>query len=65
MSQLKAKRVEMGWSQQHLADESGVGQTTISAIERGAMVPTIEIAVKIAHAMKCSIDELFIKEASQ
>lgn len=65
MNQLKSKRVKMGWSQQRLADESGVGQTTISAIERGAMIPTIEIAIKIARAMKCSIDELFIKEAAQ
>lgn len=65
MNQLKSKRVEMGWSQQRLATESGVGQTTISAIERGAMNPTVEVALKLAKTMNTSIDDLFLKEAAQ
>lgn len=65
MNQLKSKRVEMGWSQQRLAAESGVGQTTISAIERGAMNPTVEVALKLAKTMNTSLDDLFLKEAAQ
>lgn len=65
MNQLKSKRVEMGWSQQRLATESGVGQTTISAIERGAMNPTVEVALKLAKTMNTSIDDLFLKEIAR
>lgn len=35
VSRIKALRKEKGWSQQDLADKSGVGVTTIRKIETG------------------------------
>jgi transcriptional regulator with XRE-family HTH domain len=39
-----------GWSQEELADRSGLHRTYISGIERGVRNPTIEIVGEIASA---------------
>lgn len=59
---LKARRAENGWSQAQLQRASGVPQTTISAIERGVMIPTVTVAYALAKAIGCTIDELFDQE---
>ena len=62
MLDIKPYREREGLSQMALAHKSGVGQTTISAIERGEMVPTVEIAQRIARALGCTVDELLKEE---
>lgn len=54
-------RLEMAqrkWTQTELAKQSGVPQTTISAIYRGTSEPTLSTAVKIAKTLEISLDEL-------
>jgi DNA-binding XRE family transcriptional regulator len=47
---LQGKEADQGWTQQRLADEVGVHQTTIARIEAGHP-PTLEHALKIAAAL--------------
>lgn len=53
-------REAKGWSQDKLADESGLHRTYISGIERGVRNPTVEIVQQIATALKVNISDLFI-----
>ena len=52
-------RKQKGWSQEKLAVESGISYNTIIKIERGGIKnPKIETVIKLANALKISIDEL-------
>lgn len=52
-------RKERGWSQEKLAVDSGISYNTIIKIERGGIEnPKIETVIKLANALKVSIDEL-------
>ena len=48
------KRLSLGMSQHGLSDASGVGRSTIAALEAGASRPTLKTAIKLAAALKCS-----------
>jgi len=48
-----------GWSQEKLAVESGISYNTIIKIERGGIKnPKIETVVKLANALKVTLDNL-------
>ena len=47
------------WSQQQLADHSGLSRAEISAIETGRVVPSTATAISLARAFHCSVEELF------
>lgn len=56
---LKELRKKSGWSQQKLAEKSGLSYNTITKIEQGAAtMPTIQTMIKIADAFGISLDEL-------
>jgi len=56
---MKKLRAKKGWSQQKLAEKSGLSYNTITKIEQGtAKEPIIQTVAKIAEAFKISIDEL-------
>ena len=57
-SYMKSMRADRRWSQEELADRSGVHRTYISGIERCVRNPTITNVAKIAAAFGCSIGEL-------
>jgi putative transcriptional regulator len=59
---LKVARVEKGWSQQDLADQSGVTRQTIGLIEKGEYNPTLNLCVRIAKALNRTLDQLFWEE---
>jgi transcriptional regulator with XRE-family HTH domain len=44
-------RAEKGWSQEELADRSGLHRTYISGVERGVRNPTVTVVEKIAKAL--------------
>lgn len=48
------------WSQDDLAEASGLHRTYISGIERGVRNPTIEIVQVIAGALDVSVAALFV-----
>jgi len=56
---LKLARVEMGLSQQELADKAGVTRQTIGLIEKGRYNPTLNLCVRIARALNRTLDQLF------
>ena len=47
-------RAEKGWSQEDLADESGLHRTYVSGIERCRRNPTVLILERLAKALKVS-----------
>jgi len=55
---LRAKRKEIGLSQEKLALEAGLERTFISMIERGQRQPTITTLLKIAPVLGYSAAEL-------
>ena len=56
---LKRLREARGWSQQDLADESGVPYITIYRCERGLhQEPRVGVAAKLARALGVSLDVL-------
>ena len=55
---LKRIRKERGWSQEHLAFESGLHRTYISGIERGARNPTVVILSRIAETLNVKTSKL-------
>lgn len=56
---LKELRKKKSWSQQKLAEKSGLSYNTITKIEQGvATMPTIQTMTKIADALEISLDEL-------
>lgn len=52
-------RKAKGWTQETLADESGVHRVLIARYEKTGMNMTIKTAEKLATALGCTIDELF------
>ena len=61
MEELTRLRVERGWSQQRLADESGVNKATINQIERGRRSPNVETLEKLASALGVGVADFFPK----
>ena len=55
---IKEKRLELGFSQQKLAQLIGVTHTAISYWENGVNVPNVPDVWKLADVMNISIDEL-------
>lgn len=50
-----------GWTQEKLAEESGVHRIMIARYESTGANMTIETAKKLADALGCTIDELYGK----
>ncbi|MDM8214532.1 helix-turn-helix transcriptional regulator, partial [Enterococcus hirae] len=59
---IKSLRKEKKYSQEELAELSGLHRTYISQIERGVKNPTIKNLEKIACALDIDIIEFFKKE---
>lgn len=54
------RRVELGLSRQDLADMVQVHYQTIGYIERGEYQPTLALAFRLAIALQCKIDDIFV-----
>jgi putative transcriptional regulator len=48
-----------GWTQAQLAEKVGVSRKTINTVENGVFVPSTIVALKIARALECTVEELF------
>jgi transcriptional regulator with XRE-family HTH domain len=61
---VKYFREQKNWSQEDLAEESGLHRTYISGIERGRRNPTIQILNRIAVALDIE-PSLLLEEAKK
>ena len=52
-------RTKRGLSRQELADLVGVHYQTMSYIERGEYAPTLALALRLAKALNCKVEQLF------
>lgn len=60
---VRRKRVAAGLSQVDLAERAGVSQPHISAMERGASSPSVEVLHALAEALGCDVEEIMYKTA--
>ena len=57
---IQRKRKQLGMTQDALAERLGIGQQSLSRMERGTMAPKFERLQEIADVLHCSVAELFI-----
>lgn len=60
---MKDARLELGLSQQQLADILGVSRQTVNAIEKGDYNPTIRLCIALCKALKLTLNDLFWEDA--
>jgi DNA-binding XRE family transcriptional regulator len=58
-NRLKSVRTERGMTQEALAAAVGVTRQTIIAVEREKFVPSVKLALELAHALGSRMDDLF------
>lgn len=57
---LQALRMEKGWTQEKLAEKSGVSVSTIKNVEHGVRDPSLFSAICLADALGVSLDFLVL-----
>jgi molybdate-binding protein/DNA-binding XRE family transcriptional regulator len=62
---IKRFREERGWSQQELADMSGLSRAGVSAIEMGKLVPSTAAALSLARNFRCHVEDIFQLEIAE
>ncbi len=58
-NRLKLSRIEIGITQQQLAEKAGVSRQSIIAIESGKYIPSTLLALKFANIFNKSIENIF------
>ena len=56
---LKVQRAIRNITQAELADLAGVTRKSVNAIETGRMVPSVILALKLAHALGVPVETIF------
>lgn len=59
---IRKRRLQLGLTQADLASMTNIADETVSRIERGRMVPSVEIAERIAAALLTTLGELRAKK---
>jgi molybdate-binding protein/DNA-binding XRE family transcriptional regulator len=58
-NRVRVRRLARDWSQQELARRAGISRAAVSAIEGQRLVPSVAAALALAHALDCTVEELF------
>ena len=58
-NRLREFRQNCSLTQQELAQAVHVSRQTIIAIEKGGYAPSVELALKLAHRLNCSVEDIF------
>ena len=61
-TRIKELRARYDMTQDDLAKEVGVTRQTIVYLEKGTYNPSLELAYKVAKALKTTLNDLFIFE---
>ncbi|AOV07281.1 helix-turn-helix transcriptional regulator [Sporosarcina ureilytica] len=64
-NRLKELRARHNFTQIELAKIVGVTRQTIGFIEKGEFSPSVTLALKLARALECDINELFWLEGEE
>jgi putative transcriptional regulator len=56
---LKETRTQAGLTQAELAELVSVSRKTINTVENGVFVPSTLLALKLAQALRCRVEDLF------
>ena len=59
---IKKFREKQSFTQEQLAQLSGVSRQSIISIEKGYYTPTTILALKLAEVLKAKVEELFVLE---
>jgi putative transcriptional regulator len=59
---VRERRTARGLSQGDLAQDLGVSRQTINAIETGRYLPSLPLAIAIAHYFETTVEEIFDHE---
>jgi len=57
---IRAKRLALGYSVNHISERSNIGRANIHKIEAGERHPTTATLFKLSNALDCHVSELFI-----
>jgi transcriptional regulator with XRE-family HTH domain len=55
---LRGVRQDRGWSQEELAEKSGLHRTYVSGLENGTRNPTLSVLIRLATALAVTVGEL-------
>ena len=58
-NRLRELREAKGLTQAQLADASGMSRKTVNTVENGVFVPSTIVALKLAAALQCTVEDLF------
>ena len=64
-NKVKELRDERAWTQQQLAEATGVSRQSINSIERERYVPSLELALTFARVFGRTTDEIFKLEGKK
>ena len=64
-NRVKELRTARGWTQEQLAEMTGVSRQSINSIERDRYVPSLPLALTFAKVFRRSTDEIFTLEDKQ
>ena len=60
---MRVQRALRGLTQAELAEMAGTTRKSVNAVEQGHMVPSTILALKLAHALGVTVEELFSIES--
>ncbi len=58
-NRIREARESKGLTQAELAGQVGVSRKTVNTVENGVFVPSTIVALKLATALGCTVEELF------
>ena len=58
-NRIREARENKGLTQAELAGLVGVSRKTINTVENGVFIPSTVVALKLAKALGCAVEELF------
>ena len=61
---LRTQRMRAGLSQRRLAELSGLSTSLISALECGDSGASPETAVRLAAALRCPVDDIYVRRSA-
>jgi putative transcriptional regulator len=64
-NRLRDLRGERDLTQAALAEAVGVSRKTINTVENGVFVPSTTLALKLARALGCRVEDIFALEGSE